>query len=99
MEAEWVIARLQEEFEDKLHDLWKKVKEKRGVPVLLKHEEDNPIKAGKALGLMPGHPELLLKILQSLDYYPGTLSFSFLFLNCFLYCFSSLSLWYPTKSK
>lgn len=52
------------------HGHWKKVKEKRGITVHLSHEEGNPIKAGKARGLIPGSPKLLLRILQSLDYYP-----------------------------
>jgi hypothetical protein len=82
------------------HGHWKKVKEKRGITVHLRHEEvphlpatfflpfllylfiylfiffleaqGNPIKAGKARGLIPGSPKLLLRILQSLDYYPRT---------------------------
>jgi len=48
---------------------WKLVKSKRGVLVHLKHLEASPIKAGKARGLVPGSPALLLRILQSIDYY------------------------------
>jgi hypothetical protein len=49
---------------------WRQAKVKKGVYVHVKHEEGDPLTSAKARGIVPGTADLMLRLLQSLDYYP-----------------------------
>jgi len=66
--CEEIVALLLEHTKD--DESWTLVKHKKGVMVHIQHEEENPVKSARAKGIVPCSVPIVLRLLQSIDYYP-----------------------------